>query len=95
MTARWRHAAPRLSLYVREITPTDGEKVPRVGRTGDSFSPNAQSLFTCLGTLVTPSIVRASGDYDTPLLGRRSSYVNTAAARGASRLEAEAANRAG
>ena len=31
-------------LYVWEITTPNGEKVLYVGRTGDSSSPNAQSL---------------------------------------------------
>lgn len=49
-------------LYVWEITPPDGKKVLYVGRTGDSSSPNAQSLFNRLGqnlgTLSTSSMVR-------------------------------------
>lgn len=49
-------------LYVWEITPPDGENVLYVGRTGDSSSPNAQSLFNRLGqnlgTLATSSMVR-------------------------------------
>jgi hypothetical protein len=49
-------------LYVWEITPPDGKKVLYVGRTGDSSSPNAQSLFNRLGqnlgTLATSSMVR-------------------------------------
>lgn len=49
-------------LYVWDITPPDGEKVLYVGRTGDSSSPNAQSLFNRLGqnlgTLATSSMVR-------------------------------------
>src|SRR3954471_22683077 len=49
-------------LYVWEITPPDGTKVLYVGRTGDSSSPNAQSLFNRLGqnlgTLATSSMVR-------------------------------------
>lgn len=50
------------SLYVWEITTPDGYKVLYVGRTGDSSSPNAQSLFhrmgQNLGTLPTSSMVR-------------------------------------
>lgn len=49
-------------VYVWEITPPDGKKVLYVGRTGDSSSPNAQSLFNRLGqnlgTLATSSMVR-------------------------------------
>lgn len=49
-------------LYVWEITPPDDEKVLCVGRTGDSSSPNAQSLFNRLGqnlgSLATSSMVR-------------------------------------
>jgi hypothetical protein len=49
-------------LYVWEITPPNGKKVLYVGRTGDSSSPNAQSLFNRLGqnlgTLATSSMVR-------------------------------------
>jgi hypothetical protein len=49
-------------LYVWKITPPDGEQVLYVGRTGDSSSPNAQSLFNRLGqnlgTLATSSMVR-------------------------------------
>ena len=49
-------------LYVWEITTPNGEKVLYVGRTGDSSSPNAQSLFhrmgQNLGTLSTSSMVR-------------------------------------
>src|SRR4051794_9217667 len=49
-------------LYVREIMTPDGTKVLYVGRTGDSSSPNAQSLFNRLGqnlgTLATSSMVR-------------------------------------
>ena len=49
-------------LYVWEITTPNGEKVLYVGRTGDSSSPNAQSLFNRmgqnLGTLPTSSMVR-------------------------------------
>ena len=49
-------------LYVWEISPPDGNKVLYVGRTGDSSSPNAQSLFNRLGqnlgTLATSSTVR-------------------------------------
>jgi hypothetical protein len=36
-------------VYVWEITTHDGTKVMYVGRTGDSSSPNAQSLFNRLG----------------------------------------------
>ena len=49
-------------LYVWEITTPSGDKVLYVGRTGDSSSPNAQSLFNRmgqnLGTLSTSSMVR-------------------------------------
>lgn len=49
-------------LYVWEIATPNGEKVLYVGRTGDSSSPNAQSLFNRmgqnLGTLATSSMVR-------------------------------------
>jgi hypothetical protein len=49
-------------LYVWEITPPDGTKVVYVGRTGDSSSANAQSLFNRLGqnlgNLATSSMVR-------------------------------------
>ena len=49
-------------LYVWEITTPTGDKVLYVGRTGDSSSPNAQSLFNRmgqnLGTLATSSMVR-------------------------------------
>jgi hypothetical protein len=49
-------------LYVWEITTPNGDKVLYVGRTGDSSSPNAQSLFNRmgqnLGTLSTSSMVR-------------------------------------
>ena len=49
-------------LYVWEITTPKGDKVLYVGRTGDSSSPNAQSLFNRmgqnLGTLATSSMVR-------------------------------------
>ena len=49
-------------LYVWEITPPNDEEVLYVGRTGDSSSPNAQSLFNRLGqnlgTLATSSMVR-------------------------------------
>lgn len=49
-------------VYVWEITPPDGKKVLYVGRTGDSSSPNAQSLFNRLGqnlgTLANASMVR-------------------------------------
>jgi hypothetical protein len=49
-------------LYVWEITTPSGDKLLYVGRTGDSSSPNAQSLFNRmgqnLGTLATSSMVR-------------------------------------
>jgi hypothetical protein len=49
-------------LYVWEITTTAGDKLLYVGRTGDSSSANAQSLFhrmgQNLGTLATSSMVR-------------------------------------
>lgn len=49
-------------LYVWEIIPPDGAQLLYVGRTGDSSSPNAQSLFNRmgqnLGTLATSSMVR-------------------------------------
>lgn len=49
-------------LYVWEITTPKDTKVLYVGRTGDSSSPNAQSLFNRLGqnlgTLATSSMVR-------------------------------------
>jgi hypothetical protein len=49
-------------LYVWEITTPNGDTVLYVGRTGDSSSPNAQSLFNRmgqnLGTLATSSMVR-------------------------------------
>lgn len=49
-------------LYVWEITTPDAEKLLYVGRTGDSSSPNAQSLFNRLGqnlgTLPNASMVR-------------------------------------
>lgn len=49
-------------LYVWEITTPNDDKVLYVGRTGDSSSPNAQSLFNRmgqnLGTLATSSMVR-------------------------------------
>src|SRR4051794_13195620 len=50
------------SLYVWEITTPQGEKLLYVGRTGDSSSANAQSLFNRLGqnlgTLPNASMVR-------------------------------------
>lgn len=49
-------------LYVWEITTPDDAKLLYVGRTGDSSSPNAQSLFNRLGqnlgTLPNASMVR-------------------------------------
>jgi hypothetical protein len=49
-------------LYIWEITTPDNTTVLYVGRTGDSSSPNAQSLFNRLGqnlgTLATSSMVR-------------------------------------
>ena len=49
-------------LYVWEITTPNGDRLLYVGRTGDSSSPNAQSLFNRmghnLGTLATSSMVR-------------------------------------
>lgn len=53
-------------LYVWEITTPTRERVLYVGRTGDSSSPNAQSLFNRmgqnLGTLATSSMVRNNLD---------------------------------
>ena len=49
-------------LYVWEITTPEGENVLYVGRTGDSSSANAQSLFKRLGQnlgdMATTSMVR-------------------------------------
>src|SRR4051812_14536535 len=49
-------------LYVWRITTPEGETVLYVGRTGDSSSPHAQSLFNRLGqnlgTLANASMVR-------------------------------------
>jgi hypothetical protein len=49
-------------LYVWEITSPNGDKLLYVGRTGDSSSPNAQSLLNRmgqnLGTLASSSMVR-------------------------------------
>ena len=52
-------------LYVWEIAPPKEDKVLYVGRTGDSSSPNAQSLFNRLGqnlgTLATSSMAARKG----------------------------------
>ena len=49
-------------LYVWRITTPDGQRALYVGRTGDSSSPHAQSLFNRLGqnlgTLANASMVR-------------------------------------
>jgi hypothetical protein len=47
-------------IYVWEISPPNGQNVLYVGRTGDTSSPNAQSLFNRLGQNLSATAKNAS-----------------------------------